>query len=68
MAVKPHSKKFFVISKKSENSDLAAFPESVNILPLVENDPRSSENLIDGVNDTAKYCEMFYFVNFSLGF
>jgi len=32
--------------------NLAAFPESVNVLPTVHNDPRVSNNLIDGVNDT----------------
>ncbi|ETN78430.1 hypothetical protein NECAME_10353 [Necator americanus] len=34
--------------------NLAAFPESVNILPSVENDPRTSMNLINGCNDTEK--------------
>ncbi|VDD92081.1 unnamed protein product [Enterobius vermicularis] len=31
---------------------IAAFPESVNILPGVHGDPRTSENLIDGINET----------------
>ncbi|GMT30271.1 hypothetical protein PFISCL1PPCAC_21568, partial [Pristionchus fissidentatus] len=32
-------------------NNLAAFPESVNILPQVRDDPRRSENLINGVNE-----------------
>ncbi|PIO65976.1 hypothetical protein TELCIR_12325, partial [Teladorsagia circumcincta] len=32
--------------------NLAAFPESVNILPAVDGDPRTSLNLINGCNDT----------------
>ncbi|VDN50234.1 unnamed protein product [Dracunculus medinensis] len=32
--------------------NLAAFPESVNVLPGVNADPRTSENLINGENDT----------------
>ncbi|CAD5207049.1 unnamed protein product [Bursaphelenchus okinawaensis] len=39
---------------KLRPQNLAAFPESVNILPAVERDPRTSEKLIDGVNDTTK--------------
>uniref|UniRef100_A0A1I7WVM0 DUF4457 domain-containing protein n=1 Tax=Heterorhabditis bacteriophora TaxID=37862 RepID=A0A1I7WVM0_HETBA len=31
--------------------NLAAFPESINILPAVDGDPRTSENLIDNCND-----------------
>ncbi|CAJ0565167.1 unnamed protein product, partial [Mesorhabditis spiculigera] len=34
--------------------NLAAFPESINILPMVDGDPRTSENLIDGCNDTER--------------
>ena len=40
---------------KLRPQNLAAFPESVNILPSVSRDPRSSDKLIDGVNDTKKY-------------
>ncbi|CAB3407540.1 unnamed protein product [Caenorhabditis bovis] len=32
--------------------NLAAFPESVNILPSIKNDLRVSDNLINGINDT----------------
>ncbi|KJH44952.1 hypothetical protein DICVIV_09028 [Dictyocaulus viviparus] len=32
--------------------NLAAFPESINILPSVEGDPRACLNLINGCNDT----------------
>lgn len=32
--------------------NMAAFPESVNVLPNVNGDPRTSEKLIDGHNDT----------------
>ncbi|KAI1708264.1 Protein KATNIP like protein [Ditylenchus destructor] len=39
---------------KLKLQNLAAFPESVNVLPTVNGDPRSSEKLIDGVNDTNK--------------
>lgn len=45
----------FYIHKFYHFSDLAAFPESVNILPAVKGDPRTSENLIDGVNDTTRF-------------
>jgi len=38
--------------------NLAAFPESVNILPGVC-DPRSSDKLIDGVNDTTNPIHMW---------
>ncbi|GMR53950.1 hypothetical protein PMAYCL1PPCAC_24145, partial [Pristionchus mayeri] len=34
-----------------EPNNLAAFPESVNILPQVKDDPRRSENLMNGIND-----------------
>jgi hypothetical protein len=44
----------FLLKYRSLTLDLAAFPESVNILPTVEKDPRSSDKLIDGYNDTAK--------------
>ncbi|KAL3114561.1 hypothetical protein niasHT_014368 [Heterodera trifolii] len=39
--------------------NLAAFPESVNCLARVCGDPRSSDKLIDGVNDTAKARHMW---------
>jgi hypothetical protein len=40
--------------------NLAAFPESVNCLAQVHgNDPRSSDKLIDGVNDTQVVNGMF---------
>ncbi|KAL6731378.1 hypothetical protein Aduo_002250 [Ancylostoma duodenale] len=39
--------------------NLAAFPESVNILPSVEDDPRTSMNLINGCNDTEKAEQMW---------
>lgn len=45
----------------SSLSDLAAFPESINILPMVDGDPRTSENLIDGVNDTDR-CVDYSFI------
>uniref|UniRef100_A0A0N5AIG6 DUF4457 domain-containing protein n=1 Tax=Syphacia muris TaxID=451379 RepID=A0A0N5AIG6_9BILA len=32
--------------------NIAAFPESVNILPGVNGDPRTCENLINGINET----------------
>ncbi|GMT00885.1 hypothetical protein PENTCL1PPCAC_23059, partial [Pristionchus entomophagus] len=32
-------------------NNLAAFPESVNILPQVNDDPRRSENLMNGINE-----------------
>ncbi|CAD6184310.1 unnamed protein product [Caenorhabditis auriculariae] len=35
------------------------FPESVNILPSIVDDPRRSENLIDGVNDTDRPSHMW---------
>ncbi|VDM43879.1 unnamed protein product [Toxocara canis] len=44
---------------KVHPQNLAAFPESVNILPTVNGDPRTSENLIDGVNDTASASHMW---------
>ncbi|KHJ98906.1 hypothetical protein OESDEN_01115 [Oesophagostomum dentatum] len=39
--------------------NLAAFPESVNILPSVEGDPRTSMNLINGCNDTENAEQMW---------
>ncbi|CAI4225287.1 unnamed protein product [Auanema sp. JU1783] len=39
--------------------NMAAFPESVNILPSVEKDPRTSDNLINGDNDTENPCNMW---------
>lgn len=33
-------------------SDIAAFPESVNILDNISGDVRTPDKLIDGVNDT----------------
>uniref|UniRef100_A0A914EGU0 KATNIP domain-containing protein n=1 Tax=Acrobeloides nanus TaxID=290746 RepID=A0A914EGU0_9BILA len=39
--------------------NLAAFPESINILPSVKQDPRSSANLVDGVNDTTNAHHMW---------
>ncbi|KAK6048818.1 hypothetical protein COOONC_13677 [Cooperia oncophora] len=39
--------------------NLAAFPESVNILPAVEGDPRTSLNLINGCNDTDRAEQMW---------
>ncbi|KAI6222775.1 hypothetical protein M3Y95_00929500 [Aphelenchoides besseyi] len=47
-----YNRRNHVIKLRPQN--LAAFPESVNILPTVEKDPRSSDKLIDGNNDTAK--------------
>uniref|UniRef100_A0A915C316 KATNIP domain-containing protein n=2 Tax=Parascaris univalens TaxID=6257 RepID=A0A915C316_PARUN len=44
---------------KLQPQNLAAFPESVNILPAVKGDPRTSENLIDGVNDTTSASHMW---------
>ncbi|KAH7714252.1 Protein K04F10.2 [Aphelenchoides avenae] len=44
---------------KLRPQNLAAFPESVNILPSVSRDPRSSDKLIDGVNDTKKAQHMW---------
>ncbi|KAK0425882.1 hypothetical protein QR680_009438 [Steinernema hermaphroditum] len=46
-----------LISLKPQN--IAAFPESVNVLPNVVGDPRSSDKLIDGVNDTTKPAHMW---------
>ncbi|MCP9260924.1 Protein CBR-PGHM-1 [Dirofilaria immitis] len=39
--------------------NLAAFPESVNILPNVNDDPRTSDKLIDGCNDTKNSSHMW---------
>ncbi|VDL70634.1 unnamed protein product [Nippostrongylus brasiliensis] len=39
--------------------NLAAFPESVNILPSVQGDPRVSLNLINGYNDTDRAEQMW---------
>ncbi|CAG9534229.1 unnamed protein product [Cercopithifilaria johnstoni] len=39
--------------------NLAAFPESVNILPNVNDDPRTSDKLIDGFNDTENPSHMW---------
>ncbi|VDK73915.1 unnamed protein product [Onchocerca ochengi] len=39
--------------------NLAAFPESVNILPNVNDDPRTSDKLIDGYNDTENPSHMW---------
>ncbi|VDN05821.1 unnamed protein product [Thelazia callipaeda] len=39
--------------------NLAAFPESVNILPNVSNDQRTSDKLIDGYNDTENPSHMW---------
>ncbi|VDM51714.1 unnamed protein product [Angiostrongylus costaricensis] len=39
--------------------NLAAFPESVNILPSVEGDPRACLNLINGCNDTNRAEQMW---------
>ncbi|TKR92951.1 hypothetical protein L596_007500 [Steinernema carpocapsae] len=44
---------------KLKHQNIAAFPESVNVLPNVVGDPRSSEKLIDGVNDTTKPSHMW---------
>ncbi|KAF8365490.1 hypothetical protein PRIPAC_83319 [Pristionchus pacificus] len=38
-------------SIRIEPNNLAAFPESVNILPQVQDDPRKSENLTNGINE-----------------
>lgn len=46
-----------VIKVRPDN--LAAFPESVNILPTVEGDPRVSLNLINGCNDTDRAEQMW---------
>ncbi|CAD5211495.1 unnamed protein product [Bursaphelenchus xylophilus] len=47
-----YNRRNHVVKLRPQN--LAAFPESVNILPAVERDPRTSEKLIDGVNETTK--------------
>jgi hypothetical protein len=47
-----YNRRNHVIKLRPQN--LAAFPESVNILPTVEKDPRSSDKLIDGFNETTK--------------
>lgn len=39
--------------------DIAAYPESVNVLPDVQYDVRSSDKLIDGVNDTTDVSHMW---------
>ncbi|KAF7639807.1 DUF4457 domain-containing protein [Meloidogyne graminicola] len=39
--------------------NLAAFPESVNCLTSVRDDPRTSDKLIDGCNDTTKVYHMW---------
>uniref|UniRef100_A0A1I7VML8 DUF4457 domain-containing protein n=1 Tax=Loa loa TaxID=7209 RepID=A0A1I7VML8_LOALO len=39
--------------------NLAAFPESVNVLPNVNDDPRTSDKLIDGFNDTENPSHMW---------
>jgi len=52
-----YNRKGKLIHLKPQN--LATFPESVNILPTVNNDPRSSDKLIDGVNDTTKSHHMW---------
>lgn len=33
--------------------DVAAYPESVNVIEGVDNDVRTPDKLVDGVNDTA---------------
>jgi hypothetical protein len=35
-----------------KSAELAAYPESVNVLRDVHDDPRTSANVVDGVNDT----------------
>ncbi|VDK44797.1 unnamed protein product [Anisakis simplex] len=44
---------------KLQPQNLAAFPESVNILPTVNGDPRTSLKLIDSVNDTTSASHMW---------
>uniref|UniRef100_A0A0N4TAA2 DUF4457 domain-containing protein n=1 Tax=Brugia pahangi TaxID=6280 RepID=A0A0N4TAA2_BRUPA len=39
--------------------NLAAYPESVNVLPNVNDDPRTSDKLIDGFNDTENPSHMW---------
>jgi hypothetical protein len=52
-----YNRRNHIIKLRPQN--LAAFPESVNILPTVEKDPRSSDKLIDGYNDTANSRHMW---------
>ena len=40
-------------------ADIAAYPDSVNVLEGVENDVRTPDKLIDGVSDTTDGCHMW---------
>ena len=33
-------------------SDISAYPDSVNVLDKIQNDVRTPDKLIDGINDT----------------
>lgn len=39
--------------------DVNAYPHSVNVLEGVDNDVRTPDKLIDGVNDTMDGCHMW---------
>ena len=43
----------------SYSADIAAFPDSVNVLQGVNNDVRTPDKLIDGVNDTEEGAHMW---------
>lgn len=40
-------------------ADIAAYPDSVNVLENVENDMRTPDKLIDGISDTTDGCHMW---------
>ena len=40
-------------------TDIAAYPDSVNVLETVQNDVRTPDKLIDGVSDTTDGCHMW---------
>ena len=58
-------------------SDISAYPDSVNVLEKIQNDVRTPDKLIDGINDTqdgghmwlapilpsiVSYCFFFFFI------
>ena len=43
----------------SYTADIAAFPDSVNVLQGVDNDVRTPDKLVDGVNDTEEGTHMW---------
>ena len=43
----------------ADYADMAAFPDSVNVLQGVDNDVRTPDKLIDGVNDTEEGSHMW---------